>query len=162
MTIVHPDGALQRSADDFGAMYERVRYRAPTLEGAGKSLGHANPGHPTDVTDTPPSSPRQRQTPGLYYQFDDLLDEPDYDRLSDLEDLEKSRLNYIRDPETVRKRAMAADFSEGRLETFVGSPQKELAGTQNQYVSYQVTTKVGTLVCSFILVRRVSNTWPRL
>jgi sorting nexin-4 len=37
---------------------------------------------------------------------------------------------------------MAADFSEGRLETFVGSPQKELAGTQNQYVSYQVTTKV--------------------
>ena len=37
---------------------------------------------------------------------------------------------------------MAADFSEGRLETFVGSPQKELAGTQNAYFSYLVTTKV--------------------
>jgi hypothetical protein len=37
---------------------------------------------------------------------------------------------------------MAEDFSEGRLETFVGSPQKELAGTQNAYVSYLVTTKV--------------------
>jgi hypothetical protein len=37
---------------------------------------------------------------------------------------------------------MAADFSEGRLETVVGSPQKELAGTQNAYVSYLVTTKV--------------------
>ncbi len=38
---------------------------------------------------------------------------------------------------------MAEEFSEGRLETFVGSPQKELAGTQNAYVSYLVTTKVG-------------------
>lgn len=38
--------------------------------------------------------------------------------------------------------AMAEDFSEGRLETLVGSPQKELAGTQNAYVSYLVSTKV--------------------
>jgi hypothetical protein len=38
--------------------------------------------------------------------------------------------------------AMAEDFSEGRLETLVGSPQKELAGTQNAFVSYLVTTKV--------------------
>lgn len=57
--------------------------------------------------------------------------------------------------------AMAEDFSEGRygfrlppstpntdktsLETLVGSPQKELAGTQNAYVSYLVTTKVHSL-----------------
>ena len=41
--------------------------------------------------------------------------------------------------------AMAEDFSEGRLETLVGSPQKELAGTQNAYVSYLVTTKVHLL-----------------
>jgi sorting nexin-4 len=38
---------------------------------------------------------------------------------------------------------MAADFSEGRLETIVGTPQKELPGTKDAYVSYQVTTKVG-------------------
>ncbi|KAF2118361.1 hypothetical protein BDV96DRAFT_488309 [Lophiotrema nucula] len=36
---------------------------------------------------------------------------------------------------------MAADFSEGRLETIVGSPQKELSGTKDAYVSYLVTTK---------------------
>lgn len=39
-------------------------------------------------------------------------------------------------------RAMAEDFSEGRLETLVSNPQKELAGTQNAYVSYLVSTKV--------------------
>ncbi|KAJ4382926.1 intercellular trafficking and secretion [Didymella sp. IMI 355093] len=44
-------------------------------------------------------------------------------------------------PSALDARAMAEDFSEGRLETFVGSPQKELAGTQNAYVSYLVTTK---------------------
>jgi sorting nexin-4 len=38
---------------------------------------------------------------------------------------------------------MAEDFSEGKLETIVDSPQKENAGTQTQYVSYQITTKVG-------------------
>jgi hypothetical protein len=37
---------------------------------------------------------------------------------------------------------MAEDFSEGKLETLVDSPQKENAGTQTQYVSYQITTKV--------------------
>ncbi|KAF9736016.1 intercellular trafficking and secretion [Paraphaeosphaeria minitans] len=36
---------------------------------------------------------------------------------------------------------MAADFSEGRLETFVDTPQKELPGTKDAYVSYLVTTK---------------------
>jgi hypothetical protein len=45
-------------------------------------------------------------------------------------------------PPALDARAMAEDFSEGRLETLVGSPQKELAGTQNAYVSYLVTTKV--------------------
>lgn len=39
---------------------------------------------------------------------------------------------------------MAADFSEGRLETIVGKPQKELAGTKDAYVSFLVTTKVGS------------------
>lgn len=45
-------------------------------------------------------------------------------------------------PSALTARTMAEDFSEGRLETLVGSPQKELAGTQNAYVSYLVTTKV--------------------
>jgi hypothetical protein len=37
---------------------------------------------------------------------------------------------------------MAAEFTEGRLETHVGHPQKELPGTKDAYVSYEVTTKV--------------------
>lgn len=38
---------------------------------------------------------------------------------------------------------MADDFSEGRLETFVGKPQKELPGTKDAYVSYLISTEVG-------------------
>jgi hypothetical protein len=38
---------------------------------------------------------------------------------------------------------MTAEFSEGRLDTSVGKPQKELPGTKDAYVSYLVTTKVG-------------------
>lgn len=34
------------------------------------------------------------------------------------------------------------DFSEGRLETIVDKPIKELPGTKDAYVSYNVTTKV--------------------
>lgn len=58
-------------------------------------------------------------------------------------------LDIAHDPHVIQEtssildaRAMAEDFSEGRLETFVGTPQKELAGTQNAYVSYLVSTKV--------------------
>ncbi|ORY09440.1 hypothetical protein BCR34DRAFT_516437 [Clohesyomyces aquaticus] len=36
---------------------------------------------------------------------------------------------------------MAADFSEGHLECWVGKPQKELPGTKDAYVSYLVSTK---------------------
>jgi hypothetical protein len=139
MVAVKDSHSLYRSADDFEAMNERVRNRAPTLEGA-------KPGYPADVTDSPPSCPTQPTPTSPPYQFDDLLDDPEYDQISDFEELEKSRLIYIRDPQEVRRRAMAADFSEGRLETFVGSPQKELPGTPNQYVSYLVTTKVCLLL----------------
>jgi hypothetical protein len=100
----------------------------------------ANPRRSTDVT--PPSSPTPPTT-SLQPTFDEAVHDPEYDRISDIEELEKSRLLFIHDPEAVCREAMAADFSEGRLETFVGNPQKELAGTPNQYVSYQVITKVG-------------------
>jgi sorting nexin-4 len=36
---------------------------------------------------------------------------------------------------------MTAEFSEGALDTSVGKPQKELPGTKDAYISYQVTTK---------------------
>ena len=79
---------------------------------------------------TPPTSPRSRSPSSDF-------DEDTYDRIEDL--------YAIRDnsPLDIR-RAMADDFREGRLETFVGQPQKELPGTKDAYVSYLVTTKVGT------------------
>ena len=136
MAVVKDSRPLYKSADDIEAMHERVRHRAPALEEGAKA------GYSADVTDTPPSCPTQPTPASPPYQFDDLLDDPEYDRISDFDELEDSRLIHIRDPQAVRRRAMAADFSEGRLETFVGSPQKELPGTPNQYVSYLVTTKV--------------------
>jgi hypothetical protein len=57
----------------------------------------------------------------------------------------RSRRRRSRPPQA----AMAADFSEGRLETLVDTPQKELAGTKDAYVSYLVTTKVGMPQQSF-------------
>lgn len=118
----------------------------------GNSPGHANAVSPTDVTNSPPSLPSLQQTASPCGQFEDILDEPEYDRLSDLEELLECCLTHLRHPAAPRRRAMTTDFSEGRLETFVGSPQKELPGTQNQYVSYLVTTKVGSLAHSRSLV----------
>lgn len=161
MAILTAGAGLQRRADDDDD--------EPMAEGddsAGGRLGHARrPASPTDVTDTPPSSPAPEpeapQAASPRAPFAPLPDEPDYDRLSDLDELNQSYLVFARDPPAVRRRAMAGDFSEGRLETFVGSPQKELAGTQNQYVSYLVTTKVGSPVCScslLVFMLRISDT----
>jgi hypothetical protein len=147
-TITDNNNRLQRSADDFHAMYEQIRCRAPPMEGNDDpSQGEgANGSGWTDVT--PPSSPLTTSTRSTFDGLqDEPLDEPldisEYDQISDREKLEEDRLISIRDPKTIRRLAMAADFSEGRLETVVGSPQKENAGTPTQYVSYQITTKVG-------------------
>lgn len=132
---MHPNS---RRVEDYVAMYERIRCNAPA-EAPTKSPS-SNPSDP-DVTPTPPAvtPPTSNREPA----FEDVLEDPEFDQISDWDELEEDYLFDKGDPLVVRRRAMAADFSEGRLETFVGSPQKELAGTQNQYVSYQVTTKVG-------------------
>jgi sorting nexin-4 len=75
--------------------------------------------------------------------FEDVFDDPDYDSIGDRDELEEEYLRTTGNPLAIRREAMAEDFSEGRLETRVDTPLKELAGTQNQYVSYLVTTKVG-------------------
>jgi sorting nexin-4 len=72
-----------------------------------------------------------------------VLDDPEYDKIGDRDDIIEGEACYRRESIAVRRRAMAEDFSEGKLETIVDSPQKENAGTQTQYVSYQITTKVG-------------------
>lgn len=92
----------------------------------------------------PPSAPPSIIAAPFVDLCHDFDSDSDYDELSDRDELEEGYLLHRREPLAVHRRAMATDFSEGRLETFVGNPQKELSGTQNQYVSYLVTTKVGT------------------
>lgn len=95
-----------------------------------------------DVSGPAPASTPQ-SSPAPAAPLEDILDDPEFDQISDHEHILEDYAVWRRDPAAVRRRAMAEDFREGHLETFVDSPQKELAGTQNQYVSYQVTTKVG-------------------
>ena len=127
---------LGGSVQDYRAMYEQIRVHPPRE-------GLAPSDSPGDVTlssrcSTPP-------TPTIsVLQLDDVLDDPEFDQISDREEIIKEEACWRGDPLALRRRAMAEDFSEGRLETVVDSPQKENAGTQTQYVSYQITTKVGT------------------
>jgi len=106
----------------------------------------ASPSSPCNPSSTDVTPPRSPSTTPTYTPppLDDIVEDPEYDQISDQSQVEQELLCFVGDPLAIRRHAMAADFSEGRLETFVGSPQKELAGTQNQYISYQVTTKVGT------------------
>jgi sorting nexin-4 len=98
---------------------------------------------PSDVTSSTHGSPPSTPTT-FELDFEDASNESDFDQISDREEKVADEACWRGDPIAVRRRAMAEDFSEGKLETLVDSPQKENAGTQTQYVSYQITTKVGT------------------
>lgn len=133
-------------------MYEQIRV-PPRREVLAPSDGAG------DVTHSSPcSTPPNPATPKL--TLDDPLDDPDFDQISEREDLEEGEACWRGDPLAIRTRAMADDFSEGRLETVVDSPQKENAGTQTQYVSYQITTKVGNRVRNSMYPPRSSHRMP--
>lgn len=116
-------------------MYEQIRV-PPQREALAPSV---NPGDVTHSSrcSTPPTPAASELL------LDDVLDDPEFDQISDCEEIIEGEACWRGDPLAIRRRAMADDFSEGRLETVVDSPQKENAGTQTQYVSYQITTKVG-------------------
>jgi hypothetical protein len=92
-----------------------------------------------DVTASTPPDSSLTQEPA---NFEIIFDESASEHSDDWSDVAQDLHTIRQTPSALDARAMAEDFSEGRLETFVGSPQKELAGTQNAYVSYLVTTKV--------------------
>jgi hypothetical protein len=121
-----------------GTMHDRV---PPTSQGLASSYVTSSS---TSNASTPYASTTSELT------FEDILDDPEYDQISDRADIVEEEALWRGDPATVRRRAMAEDFSEGKLETVVDSPQKENAGTQTQYVSYQITTKVGVHRCRHI------------
>lgn len=94
---------------------------------------------PADVTASTPPTPSSTLDPA---NFEIIWADSTSEHSDDWSDIAQDS-HTIQDTSSAPDvRAMAEDFSEGRLETFVGSPQKELAGTQNAYVSYLVTTKV--------------------
>lgn len=133
--------SLERSINDFGAMYDHVRV-PPAREGLARNS------HSDVTSSTQGTTPPTQTTSELL--LEDVLDDPEYDQISDRAEVEEEEACWRRDPLALRRRAMAEDFSEGKLETVVDSPQKENAGTQTQYVSYQVTTKVGRRTCSCV------------
>lgn len=92
-----------------------------------------------DVTASTPPDPSLTQEPA---NFEIIWADSASEHSDDWSDVAQDAHTAQDPPSALNARAMGEDFSEGRLETFVGSPQKELAGTQNAYVSYLVTTKV--------------------
>jgi hypothetical protein len=127
-----------RSVDNFEAMYNQVRHTP---------LVHTS--SPSDVTSSQASTPDTPTTPER--DLDDILNDPAYYQVRDRVEAARRETDRRGEPATIRRRAMAEDFSEGKLETIVDSPQKENAGTQTQYVSYQITTKVCIPSCSCTL-----------
>lgn len=99
---------------------------------------------------TTPDEPSPASTPATAPTNADPLSELDTD-YDFLQDTDETVIPIVvpRDPYHIPRANMAADFSEGRLETIVDKPQKELPGTKDAYVSYQVTTKVSILFFSF-------------
>jgi sorting nexin-4 len=121
--------------DEDGWEDTRVDERPPRDGASDVTYPASTPSTPTSTK--PPSSP--------VLPLEDILDDPEYDQISDCEEVVKEEAYWRGDPTAVRRRAMAEDFEkEGKLETLVDSPQKENPGTQNQYISYLVTTKVYT------------------
>jgi sorting nexin-4 len=86
----------------------------------------------------PPVYPSSGPTPAfeVVEEEDEDYDYISYDQDSDYEEIE----SHI--DRELAGHTMAAEFTEGRLETTVSNPQKELPGTKDAYVSYLVTTKV--------------------
>jgi len=127
-----------RSVDDFDKMYSQILVKRPS----NSQSDDADDADTSDVTPahTPASTPTSTA-------IDRLHTEPDseYDALDDLNEFKHLGPLLTFTPAHAPPLSMAADFSEGRLETIVGTPQKELPGTKDAYVSYLVTTKVGFL-----------------
>jgi len=84
----------------------------------------------TSVTASSTSTPNKL----LEHPLEDIIDNPEYDRISDRSEIVEDEACWRNDPKAIRRRAlMADDFEkEGKLETVVDSPQREQAGQPAQ------------------------------
>lgn len=97
---------------------------------------------PLTAASTPNEPPNTASPPIPESPLQDIIDDPDFDRISDQDDIVEGEAVWRGEPAAVRRHAMAADFErEGQLEIRVDSPQKENVGQQTQYISYLCTTK---------------------
>ena len=124
-----------RSVDDFATMYERVRVVQAHTSAERPSTSESS--DTSDVTQAPSPASTPPST-----AIDHPRDDCDRNHLDNSDDSDDwDDLGELKASDNPKR--MADDFREGRLETIVGTPQKELPGTKDAYVSYQVTTKVG-------------------
>src|SRR4051812_15620026 len=112
---------MNRILDECDAMYRQLRVI--------QTIPLARPVGQADVTryPAPTHAPTEPPTAPLLV---DVHDDLEYDTITDREQVVEGEACYRSDPAAIRRRAtMAEDFSEGKLETLVDSPQKELPGT---------------------------------
>jgi hypothetical protein len=129
----------QRDSARHNGLYESASLWRPAKDGQSDSSSPAIQTSPALAPASTPPTPSSTLDPA---NFEVIWADSASEHSDDWLDLEEDSHTVRNTPSALDARAMAEDFSEGRLETFVGSPQKELAGTQNAYVSYLVTTKV--------------------
>ncbi|KAH6638264.1 lipid binding protein [Boeremia exigua] len=124
--------------DPHGFAKHGRAFRSTELwRGAGDELSQTTVSSPPAPASTPPT-PSSTLDPTT---FEEIWSDSASEHSDDWSDVADHLHALQNPPSALDARAMAEDFSEGRLETLVGSPQKELAGTQNAYVSYLVSTK---------------------
>src|SRR5690242_7961093 len=110
-------------------LYESAQVWRPAARDGFSPAIQTSPGlAPASTPPTPGSIPNAAN-------FEDIWADGVSEHSDDWSDIAHNLDENQKPPSALDARAMAEDFSEGRLETFVGSPQKELAGTQNAYVS---------------------------
>ena len=133
---------MKDGQDDFAKherLYESAAVWRPTKDGQRDSSSPAIQTSPALAPASTLPTPRSTLDPA---NFEVIWADSASEHSDDWSDIAEDARTLRNTPSALDARAMAEDFSEGRLETFVGGPQKELAGTQNAYVSYLVSTKV--------------------
>lgn len=161
------------SADGFMRMYESIkvsrvdvqapapRHGEPCRESSGSTSEARSP------TSTTPPPPVKTTTPGNYFRYDLPYAPQTTSYPQGWANTREEYPGFASKPLPPLPSAAMEDFSEGRLETTVDTPVKELPGTKDSYVSYLVSTKVSFRRCSLvqlvvhILTRNASPTSNR-
>lgn len=121
-------------------------------EDSSKQNGYTSEQHNDSSGQTEDDAQEQEDTYSSHEDWDNLDDgdDSDYDFsrvVSPADPMDSDNENHGEDWQQAGENADARDLAgigvHGRLDVSVGEPRKENEGTQNQYISYLVTTDVG-------------------